>query len=375
MNNLLSMRKPTGRATSGFTLVELLVVIAIIGILIALLLPAVQAAREAARRSQCQNNLKQIGLGALNHESTHRILPSGGWGWTWMGASGGSLSASGGSGSVPVGGFGKDQPGSFFFSLLPYIEQQQVFDLDKDLSGSPTDKSSPLGQARLAQIMTPIPAYQCPTRRSPIVFVYDDSADPTNAPRPRACFKGDYAVNAGTGFNSVSGPTYTYASITNFKWPTGSSSAEFNAQVRENMNGVTLPHDAVRLAQISDGTSNTFYAGEKYRRPPPGNFATARADGWDGGDDQLGYCGFTNDNQRNVGSASVASSGATVYTGVAPRQDAPDVEFGYFGSSHPAGINMVFCDGSVHMIPYGVDTTQFVRGGVRNDGLPLDGSF
>jgi len=92
--------------------VELLVVIAIIGVLVALLLPAVQAAREAARRSQCQNNLKQMGLSALNYEGSQKAFPSTGWGWHWMGD--------------PDQGAGKNQTGGWIYSLLPYIEQSGI---------------------------------------------------------------------------------------------------------------------------------------------------------------------------------------------------------------------------------------------------------
>src|SRR5262245_35403008 len=99
----------------GFTLVELLVVIAIIGILIALLLPAVQAARESARRTQCSNHLKQLALSMSTHHDQHKMFPSGGWGWRWTGD--------------PDRGHGKRQPGGWGYQILPFIEQQAIYDL------------------------------------------------------------------------------------------------------------------------------------------------------------------------------------------------------------------------------------------------------
>ena len=102
---------------AGFTLVELLVVIAIIGILVALLLPAVQAAREAARRSECTNHLKQLALGCLQHHDTFGTLPSGGWSWHWTGD--------------PDMGFRREQPGSWLYHILPFMEEGDLHKLGR----------------------------------------------------------------------------------------------------------------------------------------------------------------------------------------------------------------------------------------------------
>ncbi|MEM7284686.1 MAG: DUF1559 domain-containing protein, partial [Pseudomonadota bacterium] len=99
----------------GFTLVELLVVIAIVGILVALLLPAVQSAREAARRIQCKNHLTQFGLGMLNHHDAHGIFPTGGWSQRWTGD--------------PDLGFDEDQPGGWEYNVLPFIEEMAMYEM------------------------------------------------------------------------------------------------------------------------------------------------------------------------------------------------------------------------------------------------------
>src|SRR5688500_2633618 len=163
-NYTMERAMEVNQSRRAFTLVELLVVIAIIGVLVALLLPAVQAAREASRRTHCRNNLRQIGLAVTNHHDAK--------------------------GHYPPGRVREDQFGaSWAFELLPYMEQQQIHQA--------FDESLRVDDDRNAQAMrTPVPAFYCPSRRQPVADRdFDDDDGPTLKPGVAAA--GDYAANSG----------------------------------------------------------------------------------------------------------------------------------------------------------------------------------
>jgi prepilin-type N-terminal cleavage/methylation domain-containing protein len=318
---------------SGFTLVELLVVIAIIGILVALLLPAVQAAREAARRAQCSNQLRQIAIAWQLHHDTHQFLPSSGWGYRWIGD--------------PDLGFGADQPGSWAYNCLPFMEQANLHQLGAGLSG--TAKKDAL--TRLAQ--TPVSTFYCPSRRSSSPYANADVGlgdINANFGNPEVLARIDYAANLGPevppGFGDLP-PTFGRYT----QWGPGPTSIE-NAEKEigfirfeplQYCHGIAFQRCELNLKQITDGTSNTYLVGEKYVNPDyyEGGRSSAFTEK-DIGDDQGAWISDDLDAHRN--------------TEILPLQDQPGVNANLsFGSAHPGTFHMSMCDGSVNGVSFDID--------------------
>ncbi len=328
------------KPSPGFTLVELLVVIAIIGILVALLLPAIQAAREAARRSQCQNHCKQLSLAMLNYENSMKFFPSGGWGWHWMGD--------------PDGGNGKDQPGSWVYSILPYLEQSSVRTIAQGLA--PAQKRVEL--MKLAQ--SAVPVMNCPSRRgvggtngNGVVYPMYYSDAYRNMNTPRVVVRGDYGgcFNGRKYYEPLDGlpePGTLDQGKTTFNWiPTEKA---YDAKVKgyvDRFDGVINVHTPIEIRQITDGTSKTYLLGEKFLE------SNHYEDGIPSYDDQSYYIGFDRDTDLS--------------SYFPPFRDAPIGEQVFsFGSAHPSAFNMVFCDGSVHTIAYEIDREVHKSLGSRN---------
>jgi type II secretory pathway pseudopilin PulG len=277
------------RTRVGSSLIEVLVVIAIVAVLIGLLLPAVQKVREAAARTRCQNNLRQLALAFHQHHQTTGRFPRGGTNVPPAAAADPTL-------STPQ--FRQAQ-WSWAYLLLPYVEQNDLY----------------LNPNSAVVRGTAVKLFYCPTRRSP---------EPING-----LAKTDYAGNAGTSIIGANGVVMQ----------------------------TTPAQQGIRMADITDGASNTVLAGErrmnvaKFGAPPGDNESYCTA-GWNG-------------------DCEVYRKAFTV--------PAPDYHAAFdpsplheFGSSHPGLFNVVFCDGTVRVVRYSVSLSTWQKVCVRNDNDVVD---
>lgn len=319
---------------TGFTLTELLVVIAIISVLVGLLLPSVQAARQSARRATCGNRQRQITLALLNHQAALEALPFGGWGHEWVG--------------VAARGSGPDQPGGWVYSLLPYLEQQELH----GLATTELDESS---YAHMLE--TPLVTFHCPSRREavpgPAVFPHAKAPRPAGA--PRVVGRGDYAINAGAShIFSFPGPP---------DLETGGSPAYWQNVTEvydDQFTGVCHLRYAASLRTIVDGASNTYLVGEKHLAPED------YTSGISPGDNETLYSGYCTDLHRFAG--NLASEDPLLPAWPDTKQDSHAIPgFLRFGSAHPQSFGMAYCDGSVRWITYDIDPHAHLRAGHRAD--------
>ena len=357
--------------SKAFTLVELLVVIAIIGVLVALLLPAIQAAREAARRTQCINNLKNTGLAMLNHHDTLGTFPTGGMSWGTRIEQ--SLVNGKPAGTKRMGlGWG--------YQILPYLEQGAMKNI--------------LTQQQLRD--TTVPMFSCPSRGG--VRRTADGAGNTTV-------QTDYAGVLPCTHVKLQEPpvnltSLTLAALTYSKVVTGIfyqepeqmgqygnplppdngvydgvivrsawRSTGFDERTQTNLGEyATGVPDPVEIAQITDGTSNTMMVGEKYVRVDFHSISTPSDDqgfteGWDPDVMRCPCVPPLNDSQVN--------DEFTGQIGEAPGMR-NKWEIVVMGSSHPGGLNVVFADGGVHTINYDVDVFLFNALGTRSGGEAAD---
>jgi prepilin-type N-terminal cleavage/methylation domain-containing protein len=313
MKRIASSRASREVSRTGFTLIELLVVIAIIAVLVGMLLPAVQKVREAANRAKCSNNLKQMGIACHAFYSDNGYLPSGGWGWDWVGQE--------------SQGPGMRQPGGWVYQILPYVEQRNLYLVTTSKSGCEK------------MVGTPLAIFNCPSRRLGGPFTDSSTFKNFGGFKVTKVARSDYAACCGDTSSDelFAGPnTLAQGNNPNYGWPNTSK-----------FNGVIYQRSQTTFPAIQRGSSNTYLIGEKYLNP--NNYQN----GADPGDNECMYVGMDNDLMRT--------------TDYAPRRDTPGYTNSYmFGSNHDVGLNMLHCDGSVEFVNYSIEMSVYKPMGSRN---------
>ncbi len=347
------MKIPTyGNALSqrGFTLVELLVVIAIMGMLVGLLLPAVQSAREAARRLECTNHLRQFALAIQGHYDSAKHFPSGGYGIGFA--------------PHPDRGIGLQQTGSPFYVLLPWLENKSLFELGKG-AGAANSTSPQLLHANKVRLETPLDIFNCPTRRSAIN--YPVCSELPHVLKPYLCEKLDegaridYAFNGGEFAVTMAFRVVPLDHTYDVQWPATDPPTSTNLK---RPSGIVWLHSQFTLGQVVDGASQTYLLGEKFVATDRKYLGTSH------GDDEGPY---VSDERDVIRWAHHPDFGGGVY--LYPERDhgfppnypdfdpiaSEEISSWKFGSAHAQGFNMAMCDGSVHTIRYEIEESVHRR--------------
>ncbi|QEG21237.1 DUF1559 domain-containing protein [Mariniblastus fucicola] len=328
---------------SGFTLVELLVVIAIIGILIGMLLPAVQQVREAARRTECANNLRQVALAAINYESAHMEFPPG-FEQEYLG------------GLTPSENNGY-QGHTVFYHILPFIEANNVYSgMDREVP-----KANRVATTDLFRASSVIPAFLCPS----------DTLGAESLPYPSTGTPEEYY--GGTSYRANGGERPIYAT-------SATNDGMFMATGPDARAASDAPKGIeVGFSQISDGSSNTILFGEFSHLDP--NFDSFTDIGYNSGSTIRGWSRwYPAGGDTGLGNIMGGAFAPINYripwaageSGAPGSQSAwyfyQDQRLSSFGSNHPGGANLAYSDGSVHFLSD--DTAQNVLRlrCVRNDG-------
>jgi prepilin-type N-terminal cleavage/methylation domain-containing protein/prepilin-type processing-associated H-X9-DG protein len=364
------------RRRQGFTLIELLVVIAIIAILIGLLLPAVQKVREAAARTQCQNNLKQIGLGLMDYESSYGRLPYASWmPYCYDPSNGISLKLRTRSGLNPFGP-------NWAVLLLPYIEQDNLYQQSgaagyPGFSPVPSDKSGgivaglPFNLSWLSIVGTPVKIYLCPSDPNNRQNYLDPVTGPVGGPAT-GWARGNYGVTAGYEDydHQNGGASYT------------TSQPGIPRQNHMTSSPVMACNYGAKITDITDGTSNTILVGELRAGltavDPRGVWAlgfpgssivnAGRASYNPTPNNLLG--GVPDDGGDELQNGAKYCSPATAALGMGCTTSGTDMTSAMARSLHTGGVNCCFADGSVHFVHNGVSQLTWVQLLSRSDGQP-----
>jgi prepilin-type N-terminal cleavage/methylation domain-containing protein/prepilin-type processing-associated H-X9-DG protein len=347
--SMLTVRWWKGRA---FTLIELLVVIAIIGVLVGLLLPAVQKVREAANRMKCQNNLKQLALAIHGYHDVNGTIPPGGYqNPTWTG--GGSWSGQ--------GGWQQDK-GSFHLYILPHMEQDNLFKQVAafDLYTPNVDTITRAITAKVLPTAT-LPYHRCPS----------------DGEQEGKCNHSNYVGNGGTQDFSGSWSSCAFDPFSPLYCDGSKMTPPHNWTCYGADNGmfeyvIGPPRKPHNIADVSDGTSNTFVLGEIILN------SNTYQQCWDKPAGVFRGC-WSSDGGFTITTSTIPLNYPTTTLSQTPQQCVPDpktnpynlaVSAG-FRSRHTGGVNFAFMDGSIRFVSQTIDQVTLIRLSVRNDGEPV----